>query len=190
MKNKYFFNGFTLVELIITMAIIGVLITVATVNYEKVRVKSRDSKRKTDLANIAIAMDSYHTDNDRFPGAKNSTYWSTRPQPWIPTLDKYINPVPVETGPNLSFSYTAFNNPCPPNLDERNYIYRTETCFRGVTCPEEGVGVTGYILIARLELYDDPNLTSVDTSCNAITIPYGDHSSINLKGHPLYTISK
>lgn len=61
MKKNFFCNnqkGFTLIELLITIFIIGILltITVITLNPTEMLRKSRDSRRITDLTNLALAL--------------------------------------------------------------------------------------------------------------------------------------
>jgi prepilin-type N-terminal cleavage/methylation domain-containing protein len=65
-KNK---NGFTLVELLVTIAIIGLLSTLATVSLNSARTKARDAKRKNDMNNIMKVMQVYYTSNDGYPVA-------------------------------------------------------------------------------------------------------------------------
>jgi prepilin-type N-terminal cleavage/methylation domain-containing protein len=55
-KNK---EGFTLVELLIVIAIITVLAGVIFVNYESAREQSRDERRISDLAQIEVALRLY-----------------------------------------------------------------------------------------------------------------------------------
>lgn len=52
-------HGFTLVELLIVLAIIGVLAGVIFVNYESAREQSRDERRIADLAQIEVALRLY-----------------------------------------------------------------------------------------------------------------------------------
>lgn len=177
MKQK----GFTLIELIIAVVIIGILTTVATVNYEKVRAKSRDSKRKKDIASIAMAIDAYYTVEKKYPDITQAYYYvdpDTNPPNWQPEISSallpYLNPLPIETGPNFGDHYTI-DNPCDYGTT-RNYIY----------FPDPG----GYLLAARLELYNDPDLiTTAQIYCGNVTVRYGG-SSKTLTGHPLFAISK
>ena len=61
MKNK---NGFTLLELLIVIAIIGILTALATVSYSSAQKKARDAQRKSDLKAIQNAMEQYYADNN------------------------------------------------------------------------------------------------------------------------------
>ncbi|SRR3989339_646166 len=193
MKQK----GFTLIEIIIAMVIIGILVTAASLNYEKVRAKGRDTKRKTDISNLAIALESYYSFERKYPGERHMDYhvpWPTGTGQDLEGLLQYQNPLPIEQGPNFGDSYIG-DNPCDNNIT-RNYNYHTEECAGGsATAPCSSELVGGYILIARLELYDDPDVsTTAQTGCGSLDTTYGSNSAPNniwrLTGHPLFILSK
>lgn len=60
-------TGFTLVELIIVMAIISILTGLLIANFIGVRERGRDSQRKSDLRQIQSALEFYRSDNDGYP---------------------------------------------------------------------------------------------------------------------------
>ena len=51
--------GFTLVELLITIAIIAVLTSVSALSYSGLQQRSRDAQRKNDLNQIKVALSTY-----------------------------------------------------------------------------------------------------------------------------------
>jgi prepilin-type N-terminal cleavage/methylation domain-containing protein len=53
-------GGFTIVELIITITIMAILMTLAVVNLESNLAKGRDEERKTDVSNIIIFQESLY----------------------------------------------------------------------------------------------------------------------------------
>lgn len=59
--------GFTLVELLIVIAIIGIISTVATVSLNEARAKARDAKRLSDMAQITKALELYYTEYGEYP---------------------------------------------------------------------------------------------------------------------------
>lgn len=60
-------KGFTLIELLVVISIIAILFGVATVSYTNVQKKSRDGKRKADLAAIQQALAVFYADNSAYP---------------------------------------------------------------------------------------------------------------------------
>lgn len=63
-------KGFTLLELLIVIAIIGILVTIATASYSSAQNKSRDARRRGDVKAIQNAWEQYYADNN---GAYPST---------------------------------------------------------------------------------------------------------------------
>jgi len=53
-------RGFTIVELVIVIAIMGILLVLAVVNLRGTQVNARDEKRRDDVAAIAAHMDVYY----------------------------------------------------------------------------------------------------------------------------------
>ena len=62
-------RGFTLIELMVVVAIIGLMTAAIAVNTSAARVQSRDAKRKTDAANIAATLEVYYSEKRQYPGA-------------------------------------------------------------------------------------------------------------------------
>jgi prepilin-type N-terminal cleavage/methylation domain-containing protein len=52
-------RAFTLIELMVTVAIIAILTGVATVSYQGVRERARDAQRSNDLNQLKISLTSY-----------------------------------------------------------------------------------------------------------------------------------
>jgi prepilin-type N-terminal cleavage/methylation domain-containing protein len=65
-------RGFTLMELLVVMAILGILVTVGLTSYKSVQAKSRDARRKSDMRAIASALELYYNDYDRYPADTNA----------------------------------------------------------------------------------------------------------------------
>jgi general secretion pathway protein G len=63
MRNR----GFTLIELIMVIAIIGVLVSVIVANLSTSRAFSRDARRASDIRNIQLSLAQYYNDNLKYP---------------------------------------------------------------------------------------------------------------------------
>lgn len=60
-------RAFTLIELLIVIAIIGILAAVVIVLLSSAKPKARDAQRKSDLNQIGKALELYHSENDLYP---------------------------------------------------------------------------------------------------------------------------
>jgi general secretion pathway protein G len=60
MKKK---TGFTLMELLIVIAIIGILISISVASYASAQKKGRDARRHADLKAVQNAWEQYYADN-------------------------------------------------------------------------------------------------------------------------------
>ncbi len=63
-KNK---KGFTLIELMIVIAIIGILAAIAIPQFAKYRTKAYNSAALSDLKNFQTEMESQYSDNQEYP---------------------------------------------------------------------------------------------------------------------------
>lgn len=60
-------NGFTLLELLIVISIIGILVAVGLASYSSAQVKARDSRRLQDMKTVQTAMEQYFAENNAYP---------------------------------------------------------------------------------------------------------------------------
>ena len=69
--RKIFFRhrskGFTLIELRVVIAIIGILASIITGSLASARARGRDAKRVADIKNIELALKLYYADNLKYP---------------------------------------------------------------------------------------------------------------------------
>lgn len=71
MRKKVSEKGYTLLELLVAISIIGALIALSLASYSRAQAKSRDTRRHADLAIIKVALESYFNDHGSFPAEKN-----------------------------------------------------------------------------------------------------------------------
>ncbi len=62
-KNK----GFTLVELLVVVAVLGLLTGMVVVSIRHVKAKARDSQRVADITSLSTALGLYHNDFNAYP---------------------------------------------------------------------------------------------------------------------------
>lgn len=144
-------SGFTLVELLIVMAIIGVLATFFIGGYTGTQKKARDANRKSDLKQISNSLEIYFNDHNRYPAESSGTIAgcpSTVPTScawgsgeFTDTLTVYYKTVPAD----------------PLSAQGSTYIYRTD------------VNGTYYKLYAGLENLQDPDVIPTLEDCGTLT---------------------
>ena len=59
--------GFTLIELMIVLSIMGILITIAQPNLKQSIIRAREAVLREDLFQIRDAIDQYYADNNKYP---------------------------------------------------------------------------------------------------------------------------
>ena len=83
-------RGFTLIELMIVVAIIGILAAIAIPNFIRYQLKSKTTEARTNLGGIKTSFESFRAENDNYatspgePGAVSGTVktsWPATPCP-------------------------------------------------------------------------------------------------------------
>lgn len=93
MKNKferqYKTAGFTLIEILLVVVIIGMLATIAAINVPKFLGQGREGKARADVSSISMAVNAYNMEKGKYPpglGALtegNDPFMTTLPKdPW------------------------------------------------------------------------------------------------------------
>ncbi len=103
-------GGFTLIELIIIIIILGVLATLIAGNFLNSLQKGRDARRKNDLAQVQRALELYYEDIKAYPLTPppfGATFCQAYP---CPTTSKiYMKKMPND--PNAGYSYNYIADP-------------------------------------------------------------------------------
>ena len=60
-------SGFTLMELLVVMVLLGILVTLGLSSFRGSQAKSRDSRRKSELRQMALALETYFNDKGKYP---------------------------------------------------------------------------------------------------------------------------
>ena len=101
---KYFHEkraqkGFTLIELLVVIAIIGILATIVLVSLNTARSKARDTRRVSDVRQVALALEMYYDDEKAYPILATC---GDIPTALTPT---YMGAVPADPGATDTYAY-------------------------------------------------------------------------------------
>ncbi|MFN3692566.1 MAG: type II secretion system protein [Candidatus Paceibacteria bacterium] len=116
-------TGFTLVELMVVMSVIGILSSIVYANYSSSRAVSRDEVRKSALKSMQVAIELYKSQYGVYPpqGCGTSPTWAgPGPQPaYGCTADTYV------TGLVPDFIAALPTDPLSENTNGLGFLYRS-----------------------------------------------------------------
>jgi len=133
MKNK----GFTLVELLIVIVILGVLSSFVTGNFLNSLKKGRDTKRKGDLQQLQKAFELYYEDTRTYPALSGNKIPTTN-APLCYSDDcstkYYMQQMPTDVNTNYYYYYVS---------DKKTY-YKIYSCIENADDNGTNVKQAGY----------------------------------------------
>ena len=68
-------KGFTLIEILVVIAILGLMASIIMASTASARMKSRDAKRKADLRQMATMMEMYYNQYGYYPAPSGGAGW-------------------------------------------------------------------------------------------------------------------
>ena len=154
--SKRHTGGFTIVELLIVIVVIGILAAIVIVAYSGVQQRARDAQRQDDFSNIAKALSMYNQDNNNWVttggGAGNGDGWFNGGSPTVlATLQ--------------SAGYLTGSNILDPRCGGSGFIAGVCSGYLKATC---GSGSTLRVyLYARLESKPNAALPAEMADCSA-----------------------
>ena len=97
-------SGFTIIELLVVLALISILATMGMAQYRQGIVHAREAVLKTDLFDLRDAIDQYYADKGQYPGTLDSL-----------VTDGYIRKVPVDPFTNAADTWQIIPSEPDPN---------------------------------------------------------------------------
>ena len=96
-QGKRSSQGFTLIELMITVAIIGIIASIAYPSYQEQVRKTRRANAQSDLVELASFMERYYTENFTYVGAAADLPFDESPKQGNPKYyDLDLTPAPTQ----------------------------------------------------------------------------------------------
>lgn len=113
-------QAFTLIELLIVVAIIAILAAIAVPNFLEAQTRAKVSRAMSDMRSLATAIEVYRTDNNQYPDAyeaARTSFFNNRLRQ-VTTPIAYITSLPVDPFRKLKFSF-----PDPQQLNTVTFEY-------------------------------------------------------------------
>lgn len=113
-------------ELLIVIAVIGILVSISTVAYTSAQKKTRDSRRRSDLKAIQSAMEQYYADNNgSYPaGCSPGTTYLPNGVPADPKSGSYVSSCTTS-----SYCFCATLESDPGNATNTSCSYGSGTYY-------------------------------------------------------------
>ncbi|MBI3384754.1 prepilin-type N-terminal cleavage/methylation domain-containing protein [Candidatus Gottesmanbacteria bacterium] len=103
-------RGYTLLEILMVMGIIGILLAVSASAFLSARLTARDARRKTDLEQIRGAIETYKADKNVYPGSQSVPTQSSGNVSSLATFlvsgsNQYISAIPSDPISTMQYYY-------------------------------------------------------------------------------------
>jgi type II secretion system protein G len=149
-------RGFTLIELMIVVAIIAILAGILIPNFVNARAQAQTAACESNLRSIATALELYYADNQVYPAASGSAV--------VPTLMTangvtYLNTTPKDPAGQSGSATYSLTTVQAGGGNPAGYT---------ILCPGVHVGST----LAKLALAGTTNGSTCGTNCTASKIQY------------------
>lgn len=147
-KNK---QGFTIVELLIVVVVIGILAAITIVAYNGITASARDAERLAEMKSIEKALELYHIDNGGYPNCNNTLHAAGDPRngcfmdsiesSLVPKYMSQLPKDPINSGNDryrYAVGYRKYSETCQTGDDSDNYI-------TGMRLETESTTVCGWV---------------------------------------------
>jgi prepilin-type N-terminal cleavage/methylation domain-containing protein len=111
-------KAFTLIELLIVVAIIAILAAIAVPNFMEAQTRAKVSRAKNDLRTISVGLEAYATDNAKYPFPGFMPHLES-----LGTVLELSTPVPYLTSVAMLDTFTPTADALPPPSLLGDHVY-------------------------------------------------------------------
>jgi prepilin-type N-terminal cleavage/methylation domain-containing protein len=133
-------QGFTIVELLIVIVVIGILALLVITTYSGIQAKARNSKRSSDVATVQTQLEAFFQNSGYYPSLADMNSSS-----WLSTNMKSLDTGALVDPSNATQSKTLVGSPAA-----KSYAYAV-TDSSGASCETTDTNCAKYTLTATYE---------------------------------------
>lgn len=152
-KSNLNSKGFTIVELLIVIVVIGILALLVITTYSGIQAKARNSKRQTDIQSLQTQLEAFFSQNGYYPSLSDMNDSS-----WLNTNMKSLDQGALTDPSNPTSSKTLHDGPIA-----KQYSYEV-TDSAGASCAANDTTCAKYTLTAEYEGTVNGQTTYVKTN--------------------------
>lgn len=140
-------QGFTIVELLIVIVVIGILAALVITTYNGIQQKGRNTERVTDLKAVQGQLEAYYATNGRYPASTDLGSTSANNLTFIAASMKGLDKEALRDPKGTAGDFSVANTPTV-----NKYSYAPSGDTPGSTCDNStGGDCTKYVLTAKPE---------------------------------------
>lgn len=138
-------RGFTIVELLIVIVVIGILALLVITTYSGIQAKARNAKRQTDLQSVQTQLEAFFSQNGYYPSLANMN-----DSTWLGTNMKSLDQNALVDPSNPSDSKTLADN-ATDGATSKEYSYDVTTSDGNPCGTPDATNCAKYTLTAHYE---------------------------------------
>jgi prepilin-type N-terminal cleavage/methylation domain-containing protein len=134
-------QGFTIVELLIVIVVIGILALLVITTYSGIQAKARNSKRQTDIQSLQTQLEAFFSQNGFYPSRADLNNGG-----WLGTNMKSLDQNALVDPSNPTQSKTLLAAPAA-----KSYAYEVTQSDGSTSCETDDTACAKYTLTATYE---------------------------------------